>query len=65
MEAKGEKISQKERVINNTNNLVKNEQRVFQYAQNREVADRIDTQEATMTRASSVHRPLQHQPDSS
>lgn len=64
MEAKGEKISQKERVINNTNDLVKNEQRVFQYAQNREVADRIDTQEATMTRAS-VHRPLQHQPDSS
>lgn len=37
MEAKGEKISQKERVINNTNDLVKNEQRVFQYAQNREV----------------------------
>lgn len=65
MEAKGEKISQKERVINNTNDLVKNEQRVFQYAQNREVADRIDTQEATMTRAPSVHRPLQHQPDSS
>lgn len=65
MEAKGEKIFQKERVVNNINNLVKNEQRVFQHAQNREVADRIDTQEATMTGASSVHRPLQYQPDSS